>query len=311
VTWLLGVDGGGSKTVAQVARLTSDGELHVRGSGSAGPSNIRAVGTEQALANLDRAIDAALAAAERGGKSCDIAVLALAGSSLPDVRQQLGAWASARRLAADIEIVHDADAVLAMLPTASAGVALILGTGSAAIGRDAEGRQSVVGGWGHLIGDFGSAFDIGRRGLIAVTAVVDGIGPQTALLPALLENLGVDEPRELVRKLGFATEAKQRIALLAPLVLANSAAGDSVAGQIVDECAAAAADLVLAAIQKLDIAGLPGLALAGGAVCNSRSYRAAVLEKLGASGQHFDPVVVVDTPVDGTLRIARDKAAKA
>ncbi|MCH8840289.1 MAG: hypothetical protein IH831_06355, partial [Planctomycetes bacterium] len=55
----LGVDGGGTKTVAWLARTTPAGELEVLGRGSAGSSNLRAVGRDKALENLSLSIDSA------------------------------------------------------------------------------------------------------------------------------------------------------------------------------------------------------------------------------------------------------------
>ena len=52
------------------------------------------------------------------------------------------------------------------------GVAVVAGTGSMAVAVDKEGSQHVRGGWGYLLGDAGSGFYLGQRGLIAAA---DGV----------------------------------------------------------------------------------------------------------------------------------------
>ncbi len=67
-----------------------------------------------------------------------------------------------RKLAAQVDIVHDADPVLAAGTADGIGVALIVGTGSVAIGVDGSGNKAICGGWGHWFGDKGSGYDLGR-----------------------------------------------------------------------------------------------------------------------------------------------------
>ena len=111
---LLGIDGGGSKTAARIAAVASDGEMSVLGEGYGGPSNVRAVGRAHAEINLDVAVDAAHRMAGTAAATIDYAVLGLAGSSLPDVKSFIGNWAELRALASTVDIVHDADPVLAV-----------------------------------------------------------------------------------------------------------------------------------------------------------------------------------------------------
>src|SRR5690606_27556099 len=198
---IIGVDGGGTKTAARVASVRPDGGIVVLGEGHGGPSNVRAVGPVHAKTNLDVAIDAAHEAAGTRNVTVDYAVLALAGSALPDVQSDIHDWAGRRALAAQVDIVHDAEPVLSLSAGTGAGVALIVGTGSVAIATDGVGGRAVIGGWGHWFGDQGSGFDIGRRALAAIAEAVDGIAPQTALVKHISERLQVEHPREITRRL--------------------------------------------------------------------------------------------------------------
>lgn len=304
---ILGVDGGGSKTAARVASVDAGGRIKTLGGGYGGPSNVRAVGAAHALINLDVAVDAAHEAAGTARTTVDVAVLALAGSSLPDVQAVLMDWAKRRNLAEQIDVVHDADPVLAIGAPNNSGVALIVGTGSVAIGIDSSGNKSVTGGWGHWFGDTGSGYDLGRRALAAVADAVDGIGPETSLVQQILKRLRTDDPREILRQLGFAVDIRQEIATLAPILLAAAEGGDKVAADIVLNAAVATAGLVRATIEKLGLGANAPLALAGGIVCSNEYYRDILIAQLGESGLQPDPLTVVYEPVDGSLIMARDR----
>src|SRR6202021_1465278 len=67
------------------------------------------------------------------------------------------------------------------------GIILVVGTGSAAYGRDAQGHTARAGGRGPWFSDEGSAFDIGRRALAAVVRAEENRGPQTELSAKMLK----------------------------------------------------------------------------------------------------------------------------
>jgi N-acetylglucosamine kinase-like BadF-type ATPase len=304
---ILGVDGGGSKTAVRVAKVDASGEIHELGSGFAGPSNVRAVGLEVALENLDNAVGDALRAVGSKNAEVGVAVLALAGSSLPVVQSQVTAWAENRDLASLVEVVHDAEPVLAVGVGDRAGIALIVGTGSVATGINEQGERLVSGGWGHWFGDLGSGFDLGRSSLAAVAKAVDGIGVQTALVGRVLAALNISDAREIVKTLQHATDIRREIAALAPVLLRCAEEQDDVAVEIVARGASETATLVTATATKLKIGTRFPLALAGGIACSSEYYRDRLMQQILRAGLHPDPLVVVDEPVVGSLMLARDR----
>ena len=304
---LLGVDGGGSKTVARVAAIREDGGIETLGDGRGGPSNVCAVGAAHALINLDVAVDAAFEAAGVGQKSVGYAVLALAGSSLPDVQSTISSWARQRDLATHVDVVHDVDPVLAIGVPEQNGVALIVGTGSVAIAVNRSGERAVVGGWGHWFGDQGSGYDLGRRALAAVAAAVDGLGPDTTLAEQILERFQTENAREILRILGAAVDIPHEIATLAPLVLAAAESEDAVAWSLVNEAASSTAALVAASAFKLGLKGKVPIALAGSIVCSNELFRKTLIAHLRASNVTPDPVMTVTDPVAGSLIMAGNR----
>jgi len=312
---ILGVDGGGSKTAARIATVGAvpapqghvDRDITTIGEGFGGPSNVRAVGEAHAQINLDVAIDAAHRDAGTTGATIDYAVLGLAGSSLPDVHSFIMHWAAQRGLAKHVDVVHDADPVLAVAAPDGRGIALIVGTGSVAIGADGAGERSITGGWGHWFGDTGSGFDLGRRALAAVADAVDGVGPETQLVSEILRRLRTENPREILQKLGMAADVRREIASLAPTLLQVASSGDAVALAIVQEAADATARLVHATAEKLGLDPDTPLAVAGGIVCSNALYREALLESIRKLGETPTSIVIVDQPVEGCLLMARDR----
>src|SRR5262245_45311278 len=106
---VLGVDGGGTKTVAWLAPLdASDSELPL-GVGIAGPGNPRSIGFAAALENIGVAIDSAFAAAGFLKVPLWRACLALAGADRPAERIQIEQWAAERSLAKQVWVTNDAE----------------------------------------------------------------------------------------------------------------------------------------------------------------------------------------------------------
>ena len=304
---VLGIDGGGSKTAVRIAVVDENGELDVLGEGQGGPSNVRAVGRAHAEINLNVAVDAAHAAAGTANESFEYAVLGLAGSSLPDIQSSIQAWATKRALASTVDIVHDAEPVLAAGVKGGIGIALIVGTGSAAVGRNKAGQRIVAGGWGHWFGDAGSGYDLGRRALAAVAEATDGIGSETLLVERILQQLHTTNPREMVMRLGRSGDMSREIASLAPTVLHAAEEGDEVARKIVAAAASGPAQLVRATAVRLGFKQQVPLAIAGGIVCSNTMYREVMLKELGAQGIEPVTVAVVHDPVEGCLLMARDR----
>src|SRR4030095_5317067 len=93
------------------------------------------------------------------------------------------------------------DALIALVAAAgdAPGVVIIAGTGAIVYGRNANGEAARAGGWGHMIGDEGSGYWIGREALSAVMRAYDGRGPATRLTAAILSHLNVDDESRLPR----------------------------------------------------------------------------------------------------------------
>ena len=145
---------------------------------------------------------------------------------------------------ARILVVNDALVALEAGAPGRAGVVIISGTGSIAYGRNDRNEGARVGGWGHVLGDEGSGYWIGRRALSAVVREVDGRGPRTALTADVLAHFGVPDAAGLVSIVYNRDVPRQNVATLGPTVQRASERGDAVARQILER---AGEELTLAA----------------------------------------------------------------
>jgi N-acetylglucosamine kinase-like BadF-type ATPase len=134
-------------------------------------------------------------------------------------------------------VVNDALIALEAGLPGSPGVVIVAGTGSIAYGRDANGRAARAGGWGHVLGDEGSGYWIGRRALQAVMRASDGRGPSTALSALVLERYQIQRATQLVHEVYARGARPVTIAALASIVERAANAGDALAASIVSESA--------------------------------------------------------------------------
>lgn len=304
---VLGIDGGGSKTTAKIARLHPDGGLSVLGSGHGGPSNFRLAGAEISLVSLNQALDEALSQAQVSTQQVECSVLALAGSSAAEIRQQISDWAESRGLTTNVDIIHDIVPVLANGTDDGWGVALIAGTGSVAMGVDKSGRRVIKGGWGHYFGDKASGFALGNNALAAVVEAADGIGPETILSEMVLEKLGIVQARDIISEITSHGDVQRDVAALAPVVSAAADLKDPVACSIVTDAVTEAVKLVTAVVKSMAFSQAYPLALAGGVACHSELFRTELTARLKLLEPPPASVRVVTEPVMGCLQIARGK----
>jgi N-acetylmuramic acid 6-phosphate etherase len=302
----LGIDGGGTNTVALLAMSapgSAEGDWTVLGRGKSGPSNRQAAGTERALAALDEAVSAAFATADLPRSPVAAACLGLAGADRPDDQAVIREWADRVHLAGRVEVTSDAAVLLAAGTPAGWGLVLIAGTGSIAFGRRADGRRERAGGWGHRLGDEGSAYAVAMSALQAVARAADGRGPPTRLTERFLNRFGLRHPQELIAVVYRSGRDREDFAALAPLVV-EMAEDDVVAGQIVE---AGARELALAGeavARRLGWDGPVPVALSGGLLLGSEGYRERVLGALRMLGIQPEPVQLVEEPARGAIRLA-------
>jgi len=294
----LGIDGGGSKTHA----LLADHAGNVLGSGTAPSSNYQAVGMAAATTAVQQAIAAARADA-RIDLQTEIAAacVGLAGVDRAGDRALWEAYLAREPVARRIVLRNDAELLLAAGTPDGWGVALICGTGSICYGCAPDGRTARAGGWGYLLGDEGSGYDIARGALRLVTQTADGRAGAHTLLQAVLDHWQLAQPVELITHVYRPGVGRADIAPLAGVVVALAAAGDPYAVEIVLHSARELARLIRAVVGKLHL-DAPPLALGGGVLGASTVLQRAVL---GHVGVVLGPAQYVAQPAHGAIVLAQ------
>jgi N-acetylglucosamine kinase-like BadF-type ATPase len=301
---IIGVDGGGTKTVAWLARWDDIASV-VLGRGHAGPGNPRAAGFDTALANIDAAIKAAFVDARLDRITVSAACFCLAGAGREQEQQRITAWAKDLKIADVVSVRGDAEPILAAASRDHTGIALICGTGSLAWGRNAKGEVGRTGGWGYLLGDEGSAYAIARAALTTAVKAADGRGAATVLLDQILRELKAADTAELVERVYAPEMTRERLAGLASVVFA-AAASDAVAKAIIETAASDLAEMVDTLRRRLGFQPKGySLALAGSVILHQPLLRSLLEERL--ADRDCTPQIIhsVDEPVAGAIALAR------
>jgi N-acetylglucosamine kinase-like BadF-type ATPase len=292
----VGVDGGG--THARAVVIDETGKELARYTGGAGIVDPR--NPETAAHVIVAVVEQVLSTA---GLSIPVDALCcgLAGAGRPEQSEAVTRSLLTAAVAQRVLVVGDAETAMYDAFGNDPGVLLIAGTGSIAWARNAAGEVFRVGGWGQLLGDEGSAYDIGLQALRAVARAADGRAAPTVLTELIVSDCGVSDVADLIA--WGAVASKAQIGALAPTILACAETRDAAAVQI---RANALEQLLVLLGTALKHAGTRriSLALAGGLIEPGRPLFSHLTE---AAARFFPDVTVRDIPIDA----ARGAAAMA
>lgn len=299
---LLGIDGGATKTVA----LLADADGDVIGRAQVGGSNKQVSGVEATLLTLRDVVEAVFADANMPVQTVAAACLGLSGVDRPADNALIGSWADQRRLARRVTVVNDAQLVVAAGTPDGYGIGLICGTGSIAIGRTPDGRTGRAGGWGYLLGDEGSGYDIALQALRAVAQAADGRGTAHVLLQAMLELWELNHAFELIPFVYNRPDPRQILAELPPLVTELAHQGDPTSLQILESAGCELARAVIAVADQLGLQPPLPVALSGSVILHTPQIQHALSRELERQNYPAHPITPVEEPTLGAIRIARD-----
>jgi len=245
---VVGVDGGGTKTLAVVM----DTHYRVLGEGVAGPSNPLRVGITTAAAAVREAIDRACGDAKVRRSDIVAAEVGLAGARRDELRSCVRE-ALVEIGVVNVEVVADAEIALYGATDGQPGLVVIAGTGSNCCGVNARGKRLYAGGWGPIVGDEGSGAWLARRGLSAVARAADGRGPKTSLTEAACAYFHVTVPEDLATAIYAPTITNERFAGFGKDVVLAAKSRDSQAKEIVTEAGVELGHAAVAVIRGLKL----------------------------------------------------------
>lgn len=295
----IGIDGGGSKT----RTLLADESGRVLADLITAGSNINHHGwtrTQEILSELF----AELRGHVPDGTRVAAMFLGMAGIDRPEERERMRAWVQSEWPHASVGVENDAVTALAAGTGRREGIVLIAGTGSIAFGSDKRGEQARVGGWGYLIGDEGSGYNIGWKALTSVMRAHDGRSDKSLLGEKILTRFGVESAEGLIPIVYAPTFTRDQMAGLARLVFEAKREGCHTAFSILDRSSFDLSELVHVLLDKLDFSEeKPSVALTGGMFHPGSPLIDMVRIRLDERAQ----VIVSDKPpVAGALLLAME-----
>ena len=164
------------------------------------------------------------------------------------------------------------------------GVLIVSGTGSIVMARNETGMIRQVGGWGHILGDAGSAYWIALESIKAAIASAEGTGPKTNLGPIICRWFQVQQLSEIIPIIHNPIFTKERLAALS-LHLHQRADPEDAAYR--DLCRRAGRELATQAAAAIQGAGITTrpvpVFLVGGVVTNDQMVRDHLISALGES----------------------------
>jgi N-acetylglucosamine kinase-like BadF-type ATPase len=295
--YVLGIDGGATKTLAAVLDLERRA-IHLA---HGGPSNEDAVGSRAAVAALVQVAEQAL---ERAGiADADLAagVLAVAGTDTDAVVRQVRAARGE-----DWIVVNDVVGAWAAATAAEPGIGAISGTGSNVFGVGPDGRAWRVGGWGHLLGDEGSGYWLGVESIRAALRDRDGSGPETGLSAAVAEFFAAPSVEAVASLVYSKPLSKSEIAAFTVETCRLAGQGDAVACELYRRGAELLAEQIAVVARETGLAQVDSfpLGLIGSVFKAGALFADPLVATVHRSAPGAQVSVVEMAPVGGSLQLA-------
>jgi N-acetylglucosamine kinase-like BadF-type ATPase len=289
----VGVDAGGSHTIAALAR----GDELLRT--VAGPgANPNLIGVEAAAASIELCIGRVLE-----GESPAAIGIGVAGAGEERIAALLRASLSGAFPGVRIALCHDARIALrAVLPEGD-GLVLIAGTGSIAYAEIGD-ETFRAGGYGYLFGDQGSAYAIGSAAVRRLLVANERGAAHNAMLAELAAHLGTNDRASILARIYQSATPVADIAACAPLVLRHAAAGDELSTGIVQDAAQSLCELIARITLRCPARALP-VVLSGGLLRERNALTQTLEQCIAAESIDVRVLAARVEPCIGALHEAR------
>lgn len=179
------------------------------------------------------------------------------------------------------------------------GVAAQAGTGSDAFYIQPD-QEDLVGGWGSLLGDEGSGYDLGLQSLKAAIWASEGRGPETLLQPLICNAWGLEKMRDIIGKMKECPDQRRMIAQTTYLTAQAAQQGDAVALSLYERAGHDMAHQVVTLLRRYDQWIGPVVA-SGGAWKGCGRMFDVFRQDILASFPHIQVVRPVFEPIIGVI----------
>ncbi len=249
INCIIGIDGGGTKTQLRAVKPDGTYILDVFGASTNICSNTKDV----VYANIKNLWESAK---EKSGVNLQAKSVCLGTAGISNLEAKPFLLRSLCEImnTKNASVIGDLELPLLANAKKSNAVIIISGTGSVAFGKNEEGQTERLGGYGHIIGDFGSGYHIAVKGLGAVLRSNDGLIEKTLLTAEMLNKARLNNTAELLSLIYDKNNTnKAHIAEFALCVKEAAQKGDVIALAILDEAANALIELCVGIVNKLNL----------------------------------------------------------
>ncbi len=290
----LGIDGGGTKSTAAVA--DENGKIIGRVIGKS--INFYAVGMEKCRENL-REI---LAEIEEKYNIYQYTA-AFIGCSALDGKAGKKTVADLCYGIVNADLIGmNSDAFVA-LKASNGNCVAICGTGSMAIGEKTTGETVVKGGWGHILGDEGSAYSIALAALKKCCVDFDK-GERNPLVSAAEKYFNTENLRGIIDTVYSESMQKSFIAGFSTIAASLASQGDGSAKEIIKNEACLFSETVISLINELDCE--PYLSVCGGVFEKNEWFKNVFCEEMRKAFPKITIDMLSITPEEGALKAAME-----
>lgn len=307
--YIIGIDGGGTKTTAVLCAL--DGAILAEAQGA--PSNFQIIGIEQSANVIFSLIQSCCHSIGCSVEQIGSTVAGIAGAGRPSDQENLRNGILDIAHAQHLELTNltvESDARIALEGAFSGkpGIIVIAGTGSIVYGKDERGKTYRAGGWGRLIGDEGSGYIIGQQALRAVAKSFDDSSAKTVLKKLFEKKFGLNSQESIIHAL---YKDNFDISSLVPTVVEAASKGDSAAKKILELAASELVELIQITLKKMNARvrrpSKRPLALIGGLVTAEHYYSHKVTASIRKHVSSVSIQAADSSPVVGASLMAIGK----
>jgi len=263
--YILGIDGGGTKTRAQL----SDETGQILADSTAGPSNHHMIGPDSVKFVINSLIKDICAQHEIAKSDIDFCYLGLSGADLPDDFIILNAICAECLGSVPFKVTNDAWIIMRSGLLNSWGAVSIYGTGANAGAVHPDGRESILRALTYELGGGGGGSFMSYEALHHTFRSNEGTGPKTLLEFEIPKLYGFEDIEELLKNLypePIITE--KDFALIPPLIFKLADVGDHVCLDLLDRLGTMQGDMVVGMIQKLEMENFEIPVVLGGSIYN-------------------------------------------
>ena len=284
--YLIGIDGGGSGSRCVICDANAKVLYHCKG----GPTNFLKYDIDEVCKTIYTVINNCIKNLKITFKDINAAVVGTAGAGRREdalfLKKNLKKYLKSKNVSLKFEVVNDGVVALEGAFPGKPGSILISGTGSIIFGKDRNEKIYRLGGYGSRIGDEGSGYSIGKKGLNAVSKDIDRRGKKTLLTIYLKKNFKIDSGQELINKV---YRENFDIASFAPFVLKAADKKDKASLEILND----EADELIKHIKAMKrLIGVRKLKLAfSGSLISNKNYFSDLLRRKVKSNLHWVEIV--------------------